>query len=209
MIGVLLADDHHMVRQGIRALLEGNPELELLGEVGDGLAAVELARRLEPEVAIIDIAMPKLNGLQAAERILAVSPGTKILLLSMFDGEEYILEAARVGISGYLLKEGLVEELERAIQTVRQRNRFYLSRAITNRWLRERLREGRLPQHLLTPREREVLELIAQGFSNREIAEEIGISVKTVEAHRGRLMEKLDIHTAASLVKYALTKGAR
>jgi DNA-binding NarL/FixJ family response regulator len=206
MIRILLADDHQMVRQGIAALLEGQPELEIVGQVPDGKAAVELVRSLEPDVAIIDLAMPKLNGLQAAEKIQAVSPTTKILLLSMFEDEEYILKATQAGVSGYLLKGELAEELLEAIELISKQSRFYLSRAITNRWLLRQLGEGRLPRRLLTPREREVLELIAVGFSNREIGARLGISVKTVESHRGSLMEKLGVHTAAGLVKYALSK---
>ncbi|MFQ6117238.1 MAG: response regulator [Candidatus Bipolaricaulia bacterium] len=207
MIRILLADDHQLVRQGIGALLEGDPELEIVGEAQDGLEAVQLVERLRPDVAILDIAMPILGGLEATEKIHGVSPKTRVLLLSMFADEEYILKAARAGAAGYLLKEGLAEELGEAIQLVCKRSRFYLSRAITNEWLRRLIEGGRPPGELLTPREREVLELIARGFTNKEIAAELRLSVKTVETHRAKLMEKLDTHTAAGLIRYALTKG--
>jgi len=207
MIRILLADDHRLVRQGIRALLEQDPELEIVGEAQDGWAAVQLVERLQPDVAILDIAMPHLSGLEAIAKIHGVSPRTRILLLSMFDDELYILKAARAGAAGYLLKGSLAEELGEAIQLVCKWSRFYLSRAITNRWLRRLIEQGKPPGELLTPREREVLELIARGLTNKEIALELRISVKTVETHRAKLMEKLDTHTAAGLVRYAITKG--
>lgn len=207
MIRVLLADDHRMVRQGIRALLDRDSELEVVGEAVDGIAAVALAQQLQPDVAILDIAMPRLDGLEAIEEVHRASPKTRVLLLSMFDNVEYILKAAQAGASGYLLKESLAEELGEAIQTIRKQSRFYLSRAMANRWLRKCFEEGRLPARPLTSREQQVLGLIGGGLTNREIARELGISVKTVETHRERLMEKLDIHTTAGLVRYALTKG--
>jgi two-component system response regulator NreC len=207
MIRILLADDHPLVRQGIRALLERDPELGIVGEAQDGQAAVHLAERLQPDVAILDIAMPKLSGLEALEKIRKISPKTKVLLLSMFADGEYILKAARAGAAGYLLKEGLAEELEEAIHIACKRDQFYLSRAITNRWLRRLIERDKPPKELLTPREREVLALIARGLTNKEIAVELGISVKTVETHRTKLMEKLDLHTTAGLVRYAIAKG--
>jgi len=209
MIRILLADDHRLVRQGLRALLEGDPEFEfeIVGEARDGRAAVELAENFRPDVVILDIAMPELNGLEALEKIRKVSPKTEVLLLSMFADEEYILKAARAGAAGYLLKEGLAEELVEAIHIICKREQFYLSRVITNEWLRRSIEEGKLPREPLTPREREVLELIARGLTNKEIAAELGLSVKTVETHRAKLMEKLDLHTAAGLIRYALTKG--
>jgi len=206
MIRILLADDHPMVRQGLRALLERDPELEVVGEAQDGRAAVDRAGKLRPDVVLLDIAMPDLNGLEALEKICKQSPAPKVLLLSMFADVEHILRAVRAGAAGYLLKEGLAEELVEAVHIVCKRAQFYLSRAITNRWLREVITRGRPPAEPLTPREREVLELIARGLTNKEIAVELRLSVKTVETHRARLMEKLDLHTAAGLIRYALTK---
>jgi len=207
MIRILLADDHPMVRQGLRALLERDPEFKIIGEAQDGLEAIQLVERLRPDVVILDIAMPDLNGLEALGRIRKQDPETKVLLLSMFADTEYILKAARAGAVGYLLKEGLAEELVEAIHIVCKRERFYLSRAITNRWLREVIARGKLPEEPLTPREREVLVLIAHGLTNKEIAAELGLSVKTVETHRAKLMEKLDLHSVAGLTRYAITKG--
>ncbi|MFQ6090810.1 MAG: LuxR C-terminal-related transcriptional regulator, partial [Candidatus Bipolaricaulia bacterium] len=146
---------------------------------------------------------PRLDGLEAIVEVHRASPKTRVLLLSMFDNVEYILKAAQAGASGYLLKESLAEELGEAIQTIRKQSRFYLSRAMANRWLRKCFEEGRLPARPLTSREQQVLGLIGGGLTTREL----GISVKTVETHRERLMEKLDIHTTAGLVRYALTKG--
>lgn len=205
MICLLLADDHQMVRQGLRALLEREPDFEVVAEAGDGRAAVELAARLKPEIAILDLAMPGMNGLEALEGIRQASPETKVLILSMFDDEESILRAAWGGAAGYLLKDGPADELREAIRAAGS-GRFYLSRRITNERL-HRLIAGETRAGLLTPREREVLALIARGLKNREIARELGLSPKTVATHRAKVLAKLGLHTRAGLTRYALLKG--
>jgi len=231
-IKVLLADDHELVRRGLRALLEAagaqphrelNLDLELeVIEAADGLEAVELARKHQPEVALLDLVMPKLDGLRATEAIRAASPTTKVLVLSQYAHVEYILRAAEAGASGYLLKESTLEELLEAIaQAVRagagrpHPGSFYLSRklkavdiaGLSRSWRAHRqARPGpdrARRQGLLTPREREVLELIAQGLTTREIAARLGLSPKTVEAHRAKLARKLGARTTADLVRCA------
>jgi DNA-binding NarL/FixJ family response regulator len=210
MIRLLLADDHRLVREGLRALLE-RAGFEVVAEAGDGQAAVELAAKLNPEVAILDLAMPGLNGLGALEEIRKASPKTKVLMLSMFDDELYVLKAAQAGAAGYLLKDSSAEELCEAIEAVRKCGRFYLSRRITNARLRRLIEEEGLKEggkgELLTPREREVLALIARGLKSGEIARQLGLSPKTVAAHRAKLMAKLGVHTTAGLVRYAILKG--
>ena len=220
MIRILLADDHRMVRQGLRALLEQEEDFEVVGEAADGEGVVELVRRLQPDVALLDLVMPGARGLGTLEKIRRVSPKTEVLILSMLADEFLILEAARLEARGYLLKGGLAEELVEAIRYVHGRRQgkggggFYLSREIgeKNAWLRRRL-EGERPKPeqgrggLLSRREREVLELIAQGLTNREIASRLGLSLKTVETHRAKMMEKLGLHRTAELIRYALTRG--
>ncbi|MGQ9477388.1 MAG: response regulator [Candidatus Bipolaricaulia bacterium] len=207
MIRLLLADDHRLVREGLRALLERElgPDFEVVGEAGDGRSAVELAARLKPEIAILDLAMPGMNGLEALEGIRQASPKTKVLLLSMFADEESILRAAWGGAAGFLLKASPADELLEAIRAAGS-GRFYLSRGIANERL-DRLISRGPKRGLLTPREREVLVLIARGLKNSEIARELGLSPKTVATHRARLRAKLGLHTKAGLTRYALLKG--
>ncbi|MCR4404859.1 MAG: response regulator transcription factor [Candidatus Acetothermia bacterium] len=211
MIRLLLADDHRLVREGLRALLE-RAGFEVVAEAGDGYQAVELAASLRPEVAVLDLAMPGLNGLEALERLRQASPKTKVLILSMFDDELYILRAARAGAAGYLLKDGSSEELREAIDSVCNSDRFYLGRGITSERLRRLVanaKEGpRQEAEFLTAREREVLALIARGLSTDEIARKLGLSPKTIAAHRAKLRAKLGVHTPAGLARYALLKLA-
>lgn len=200
-----MVDDHRLVREGLRALLE-HEGFEVVGEAGDGRAAVELAEQLKPEVVLLDLALPGLNGLEALEGIRRASPETKVLILSMFGDQEHILRAARAGAAGYLLKSSSVEELREAIDAVCKRSEFYLSRGLRSERLR-RLVAKESRAEFLSKREREVLALTARGLSAGEIARKLGLSPKTVAAYRAKLMAKLGVHTAAGLARYALLKG--
>ena len=202
---ILLADDHLLVRQSLRALLERDG-FNVVGEASNGHEAVRLAQALRPDVAVLDLAMPVLNGLDAARRIIKASPRTKSILLTMHTEDQYVLEAVRTGISGYVLKTQAAAELVQAIQEV-ARGMLYLSPSISRAVVQAYLAKTDLPPDPLTPREREVLQLIAEGKATKEIADLLGISVKTVESHRTRLMAKLDIHGTASLVRYAIRQG--
>lgn len=194
-IRVLLADDHALVRHGLRALLGREPSIRVIAQATDGLEAVEKALRLRPDVAILDIAMPGLGGLEAAEHIKTKSPKTRIIILTIYDDEEYVLQARHFGVDAFLSKGCTVEALIGAIKQVHR-----------GESLLRRFEGGRGLAHL-TPREKEVLALIAQGKTNKEIAALLGIRPKTAEAHRANLMAKLGIHTAVGLARYAIAKG--
>ncbi len=202
---ILLADDHLIVRQSLKALLE-REGFKVVGEASDGHEAVRLAQSLRPDVAVLDLAMPLLNGLDAAQRIIHTSPRTKTILLTMHSEDQYVLEAVRGGIAGYVLKTQAAAELVQAIQQV-ARGLLYLSPGISRTVVQAYLAKTELPPDPLTPREREVLQLIAEGKTTKEIAALLGLSVKTVESHRTRLMSKLDLHETASLVRYAIRRG--
>jgi len=204
-ITIVLADDHAVMRDGVRMVLESQPDLRVIGTADDGAHAVDLVDALRPDVAVLDIAMPNTNGLAAARQILRRAPATKIIFLSMHDGEEYFKEALRAGAAGYVLKRAAATELVAAIRAV-QKGESYLDPAIT-RTLSD-LGEGD-PAHLvdLTERELEVLKLVAEGLTNRQIAAQLIISVKTVQSHRTNIMEKLDLHDRTDLVKYAIRRG--
>jgi DNA-binding NarL/FixJ family response regulator len=209
-IKILLADDHKIVRDGLRALIEKYPSMEIVAEAADGRTAVRLVKELSPNVVIMDISMPDLNGIEAARQIVAENPRVKILTLSMHSDARYVKELFNAGASGYLLKECAVEELVNAIQAVAA-NQVYLSPRITRVVLSEYL--GKQPISnasvfsVLTPREREVLQLMAEGKTSKEIAYSLDLSVKTVEAHRQKIMEKSNIHSIAELTKYAIREG--
>jgi DNA-binding NarL/FixJ family response regulator len=208
-IRVLLADDHNLVRAGLRALLEAMPGVEVVGCVEDGRKAIELARERNPSVALLDIDMPGLNGLEAARRLRAESPQVRVVILSVHDNEEYVRQALRAGAAGYLLKDAAPAELTLALQAV-ARGETYLSPAISRRVIEDYLRGG--PEaptafERLTPRQREVLQLIAEGRSTKDIARLLDLGVKTVETHRAALMQALDIHDVAGLVRYAVRHG--
>ena len=209
IIKVLLADDHTILREGIRALLEDEPSILLIGEAEDGRSAVKMACELQPDVVIMDIAMPLLNGVEATRQIKRHSPETRVLILSMHDNEEYIRQVLAAGAMGYILKDAAARELIQAIKTV-YRGEAVLSSAITRLVIEDYLRWGGVqPQDEngnLTPREREVLQLIAEGYTNKAIADILCLSIKTVQAHRANLMGKLDLHDRGELIKYAIQK---
>ncbi|HXG51693.1 MAG TPA: response regulator transcription factor [candidate division Zixibacteria bacterium] len=202
---VLLADDHLVVREGLKNLLvqEG---FEIAAEVSDGRQAIEAAHRLHPDVALIDISMPLLNGIDAARQIRTVSPQTKTILLTMYKEEQYVMEALRSGVKGYVLKTQAASELVEAIRAALN-GKMYLSPSISESVVRAALAAGPAVTDPLTQREREVLQLIAEGKTNKEISRQLGMSVKTVETHRHNLMVKLDIHDTAGLVRHAIKIG--
>ncbi len=208
-IRILLVDDHTILRSGIRSLLEGEPGLSVIGEAEDGRKAVTMACKLKPDVVIMDIAMPLLNGLEATRQIKMQCPDVKVLVLSMHDNEEYIRQALEAGAMGYILKDAGTQELISAIRSV-YRGEAVLSPAVTRLVIEDYLRwGGTRPQEesdSLSPREREVLQLIAEGYTNKQIAEILSISIKTVQAHRNNLMQKLDLHDRGELIKYAIQK---
>ena len=203
---ILVADDHTLVRAGLTSLIARLPEMEVVGEAADGRHALRMVRDLQPDMVLMDIAMPGLNGLEAAERIHGIHPQTKIIILSMHASEEYVAQALKAGASGYLLKDAATSELEMALKSVAA-GQFYLSPAISRQVVDNFLRGGPTGVELLTPRQREILQLVAEGKSTRDIAETLHLSVKTVETHRAQLMERLDIHDVAGLIRYALRKG--
>jgi len=204
-IRVILADDHTVVRQGIRSLLERDG-MRVIGEAGDGQEAIRLAGEHSPDVAVIDIGMPLLNGLDAARELKRSAPNTKAILLTLHDEDEYLIEALRAGAKGYVLKNQAAGDLIHAIHLV-CRGQIYLSPGMSSAVVNAYLSKADLPVDPITSRERQVLQLIAEGKSTKDIASLLGISVKTADSHRSRLMGKLDIHEVASLVRYAVRKG--
>jgi len=204
-IRIVLAEDQLIVRQGFKALLERDG-FQVVGEAGDGHEAVRLVGEHRPDVAVLDVAMPLLNGIDAAKQIMKVSPDTRTVLLTMFSDSNLVLEALRAGVTGYLLKTRAVADLEQAIREV-NRGAVYLSSGISRESVEAYLEDRRLGPDPLSPREREVIQLVAEGKTTKEVATVLGISVKTAESHRGRIMEKLDIHETAGLVRYAIRKG--
>ena len=202
---ILLCDDHAVVRQGLRALLE-REKFEVSAEAANGYEAVRLARDSCPDVAILDIAMPVLNGLDAAREIRRACPKSKVLLLTMYTEDRYVLEALRAGIHGYILKSHAATELIQAIQQVCQ-GKVYLSPGISQAVVEAYLAKTDIPPEPLSHREREVLQLVAEGKTTKEVARFLGVSVKTAESHRTRIMQKLDIHETANLVRYAIRRG--
>lgn len=200
-ITVLLADDHSLVRKGFRRILEDEPEIQVVGEAGTGMEAIELARKLKPRVIVMDMAMPGLDGIQATREILKTNPDTGILILSMYSEENYVRNALDAGARGYLLKNAVELDLTEAIETVAQgRSYFHPDLPVPTQKIAGE------PEKL-TQREKQVLQLIAQGNSNKEIAALLGLSVNTVSVHRANLMQALDIHRTADLVMYAVRNG--
>ncbi len=208
-IRILLADDHTILREGIRALINAQPDLDVVGEAEDGRQAVRLAEQLNPDVVLMDIAMPLLNGLEATRQIRHAFPKVKILILTMHENEDYIRQALANGAMGYLLKDATSSELVAAIRAV-HRGEAVLSPPVTRLVVENYLRWGNLQTESatdgLSPRERETLQLIAEGYTNKQIAEILSISIKTVQTHRLNLMKKLGLHDRADLIKYAIQR---
>jgi two-component system response regulator NreC len=208
MIKVVVADDHQLVRQGICALLDRHGDIQVVGEASDGRAAVEMAKRLDPDVLVMDISMPLLNGIQATLQVRTANCHTQVLILSMYADESLVRQALRFGARGYLLKSGVAEELVLATRAA-SRGDVYLSPAVSSCVVSgflgaERDTQQLGPYDLLTPRELEILQLIAEGYTSAAIGAMLGITTKTVEKHRGNLMHKLDAHDLAALVQVAL-----
>jgi two-component system response regulator NreC len=202
---VLLADDHGLIRQGLRALLEGQG-FQVVGEASDGHEMLRTAEKTHPDVAIVDIRMPVLNGVDAARELTKSSPNTKVIILSQHDENQYVTEALKAGAKGYVLKSQGAQDLVHAIREV-CRGSVYLSPSISNTVVGAYLSKSTVSSDALSGRERQVLQLVGEGKSTKDIAVQLGISVKTAESHRARLMKKLDIHETASLVRYAIRRG--
>jgi DNA-binding NarL/FixJ family response regulator len=206
VIRILLADDHALVRQGFRMILAAQPDMQIVGEAGNGREAVELAEKLKPDVVVMDVAMPELNGIEATRRLIASTPRARVLALSMHKDSVYVREILRAGARGYLLKDSVDSDLLSAVRAVAKGD-GYLSPGVSDAVLTDYRRHVTDPLDLLTSREREVLQMIAEGKTNKEIATSLELSVYTVEAHRGRVMEKLNLHSTGELVRFALRNG--
>ncbi len=207
---ILIADDHQIVRQGLRTLLEKEPDLQVVAEAEDGRATVRLVRDLTPDVVIMDVAMPDMNGIEATRQITTEFPKIKVIALSMYADRRFVVNMLKAGASGYLLKECAFEELIRAIRLVLT-NKTYLSPGVTDIVVKDYMQGAPPPEasvfSVLTPREREVLQLMAEGKSTTQIADSLHVSVKTIETHRQQVMHKLNIHSVAELTKYAIREG--
>ena len=210
-VTILLADDHTIVRQGLARLLEEQPNLKVIGEATDGRHAVEKANQLKPDIVIMDIAMPRLNGIEAAKRIRKNLPETKILILSMYSHEHYIHELIETGVSGYLLKESSGRDIIKAIHAAMNNETFLspsISKVLMEAYRSPRKRSPRTDRYKqLSNREREVFQLIAEGYSTRVIAEMLFVSMSTVKSHRAKIMEKLDLNSTVKLVHFAIQLG--
>jgi DNA-binding NarL/FixJ family response regulator len=210
MIKVVLADDHQIVRHGLRSLLSAEPDIEVVGEADNGRAVVRMVQELSPQVVIMDISMPDLNGIEATRQILSDTTGVKVIALSMHSDSLFVLNMFQAGASGYLLKDCALEELVKAVRTVMNR-KIYLSPGISDIVIKDFVLGWSSTESsaysILTAREREVLQLMAEGKNTNQIAESLCVSIKTVEAHRKQMMNKLDIHSVAELTKYAIRQG--
>ena len=210
-IRILLADDHTLIRGGLRLIIEQHADLSVVGEAEDGRQAVALVASLKPDVAVLDIGMPNLNGIEAAKQITEGDSGTAVIVLSMHRDETYILRALKAGVRGYLLKDSAESDLVRAIRAVAERKSFFspaVSKVLLDDYVRKLKRSGTEDAYdLLTPREREILQLIAEGKSNKDVANLLNLSVYTVESHRSNLMEKLNLKGVPELILYAVRKG--
>jgi two-component system, NarL family, response regulator NreC len=208
---ILLADDHTVVRQGLRKILEAKPHWEVVAEAADGREAVKQAEEAKPDVAIVDVAMPLLNGIEAVRQIARKASGTRVLVLSMHNDEAYVTQMLRAGAAGYLLKDSADVDLLQAVEAVAAGKSFFspaIARVIADDYVRQLEDRGASDRYeLLSEREREIFQLIAEGKTNKEIAAMLFLSPSTVDTHRSRIMEKLDVHSAAEIVLYAVRKG--
>jgi DNA-binding NarL/FixJ family response regulator len=205
-IRILLADDHAVVRQGFKMILAEQPDMEIAGEAANGREAVELAEKIKPDVVVMDVAMPELNGIEATRRLAASAPHTRVLALSMHKDSVYVREILRAGARGYLLKDSPAQDMLAAVRAVAG-GEGYISPAVSSAVLDDYRKHVTNPIDLLTSREREVLQMLAEGKTNKEIAAVLNLSVYTVEAHRGRIMEKLNVHSINELVRFAVRNG--
>ena len=205
-IRILLADDHAVVRQGFKMILDAQADMEIVGEAANGREAVDLAERLKPDIVVMDVAMPELNGIEATRRLASSAPHVRVVALSMHKDSVYVREILRAGARGYLLKDSGAEDLVHAVRSVAG-GESWLSPAVSNAVLDDYRRHVTNPIDLLTSREREVLQMLAEGKTNKEIAAVLNLSVYTVDAHRGRIMEKLNLHSINDLVRFAVRNG--
>jgi DNA-binding NarL/FixJ family response regulator len=205
-IRILLADDHAVVRRGFQMILAEQSDMEIVGEAGNGREALELAAKLKPDVVVMDVAMPELNGIEATRRMAESAPHARVLALSMHKDSVYVRETLRAGARGYLLKDSVAADLVSAVRAVAA-GEGYLSPAVSDAVLDDYRRHVTNPIDLLTSREREVLQMLAEGKTNKEIAVILNLSVYTVDAHRGRIMEKLNVHSINELVRFAVRNG--
>jgi two-component system, NarL family, response regulator NreC len=209
-IRVFLVDDHTVVRQGLRRILESDEEIEIIGEAGDGRTAIDLIQKLRPHVVVMDVAMPELNGIEATRQIMKRVDGVKVLVLSMHGDDVYVGQALKAGARGYLLKDSEDLDLIKAVKAIRAGGSFFsppVSRVVLSGYLGDQP-AGEIEDSVarLTDREREVLQLIAEGKTNKEVAHALSVSINTVETHRKHIMEKLDLHNTAELVRFAINK---
>jgi two-component system, NarL family, response regulator NreC len=205
-INILLADDHAIVRQGLKLILSANPDLHVAGEAANGREAVDLARKLKPDIVLMDVAMPELNGIEATRQMIADNPRTRVLVLSMHKEAVYVREILRAGARGYILKDAIDTELVAAVRSVAGGD-GYISPAVSGALLSDYRQNVTDPLDLLSSREREVLQLVAEGKTNKEVAAQLNLSVYTVDSHRGKIMEKLNLHSAGDLVRFAMKHG--
>ncbi|MGA2020751.1 MAG: response regulator transcription factor [Candidatus Sulfotelmatobacter sp.] len=210
MLRILIADDHEVAREGIRSLLEAHPGWQVCAEAKDGREAVDLANQLDPDVLLLDIGMPNLNGLDATRQILATKPEARILILTIHDSEQAVREGLAAGAQGFLLKSDAGRDLVAAVEALQNRRTFFtpkVAQIMLDGYLRPNEERDTSGQHILTPREREVIQLVAEGKTTKEIASALKLSVKTAETHRTNLMRKLDLHSIANLTLYAVRNG--
>lgn len=210
-IRILLADDHKVLRRGLRRILEEHDDLEVVGEAGDGREAVDMAAVLQPDIVVMDIGMPQMNGIEATRQAVMRNPRLNVLILSMYSDENYVVQILRAGARGFLLKDSAEDELIDAVRAVNSGQPFFspkIAKLLIGDSMQRLREEGATDTYeLLTPREREVLQLIAEGKSNKEVAAALFVSPTTIETHRARIMDKLDLHSTAEIVLYAVRKG--